>query len=1172
MQSFRIKLVALALGLCIAATAAWADNAPAKPAPAGLPVAEFYAAKMDKPPTIDGNVYPGEWDRAVTISGFITAFEKTLQNVETTVSFGYDANNFYFLFDCPRGGREWRLIKTARQNDDYSYGDSEIEIWVSPPTPITETYQNVINTYPAVFDVRNIPSRGYKGMGWKGTWKIGVKETDDRYVIVASIPVKDFVGIDKAEPNSVWQLLFCRDCPYALSRTFASTGYTQGFDEVPQYPRFHMVDDEAVLQVKAVTSIFSGNYKFPMAVAAPKGAKADIDVELRWQGGTAPADGDKIDKQSFSLQAGERKEFTFEGQASGKGCVGISAKNKTTGLTVYNYVMPYVVDGNMSPTKPARPANAPPVKELDFQAMYGPGTNTLLVKADILDMGHRKDVAKTEMKLVDPATGKVLKTQAMPPFVEWYSNGAMSLDDVKDIKIPTVDMDAEAPLLEHNKEIAQKIAALKEQAKGKKQDANVLIAEAFPGDSGKMKDIPAVEPLALKVIVEAKDASGKILVTQDGNVSLKRYKAAWMDSTAGISDKVVPPWTPMTWADGTFGVWNRKVSVDGLGLAKKVDNGGTDQIAKMHYVAVVDGKPVEIVPSAPKMTKQTEAAIQLQGEGAGGGLKLSADTTAEFDGFVLTHLTIAPQGAAKVDGLYLEVVMPESEATHFCSTAGGWSAVNDETPAYWSSASTASGMLLSNFVPYVWLTNSDRAFIWFADSDKGWFTDDTKTKPTIELIRKDGTVTLRVHFIEVPTELKAATNLTWGYQTFPSRPLPAGWRTITCTNPTKDFPDAVNTYFWWDKYAVIAWDYYRAPYPTSFQASKIEQDAMFAKNPKHRGCAGSIAHSIGFFATYEGARFPEYVVDWGGTPGVNSSGDVTNCKGSVNFRLYNYERWVREGGLHGLYVDENYLPTENNFLTGNAYYRPDGQLERAYSYIGLRDLYKRYKIMCYQNNAPAPNLWQHITGGAAYYAWFGDMFFEGENVEPTNEQYDYIEVLPAVRMRAIGSSVCAGGTMTMMCQSDRHRTPFATKHTHQFVGWVLAHDVMPEQRSEFWPIAEEAHLYEANVEFLPYWKKGPITTATPDCIVSTHKAGKRAVLWIVNTAREDRTVDVAIDFAKLGFDPAKTKAHPAKTWLVNPRVTPPNPDPDPESVTLTPKGFSVQVLKRDYVAVHLVEE
>ena len=138
-------------------------------------------------------------------------------------------------------------------------------------------------------------------------------------------------------------------------------------------------------------------------------------------------------------------------------------------------------------------------------------------------------------------------------------------------------------------------------------------------------------------------------------------------------------------------------------------------------------------------------------------------------------------------------------------------------------------------------------------------------------------------------------------------------------------------------------------------------------------------------------------------------------------------------------------------------------------------------------------------------------FFEGENVEPTDLNFDYIEVLPADRMRAIGISKCNGGVMTMMCQSDRHRTPWYVKHNHQFIGWVMAHDILPEQLPLYQKLVEVGHLYADKVTFLPYWKKGPIFTKQEDCLVSTHIADGRALLWVVNKGRQDANVKVSVD-------------------------------------------------------------
>ena len=1106
-----------------------------------IPLGEFHARRLLKPPTIDGRIGPGEWDQALTSSGMITCFSHQMLEADTTFSLGFDNERFYFLAACTRGNNEWKLWKSARENDAYNFGDPSIEIWVSPPAIVPETYQNILNTYPAVMDVRNIPSRGYSAMGWSGRWKLGVTEKPDRYVIEASIPIKDF-GFDGVKDGDVWRFLLCRTSPGSKPRAQASWSVTQGFGEIVQHPKVHLMDDSALLQLYSTISIFTGKFDFPLAVVAPRGKAEKIHVKMRIQKQVTAAADDEVLSRTFDLKAGERKTFRLTGNVTARksGVFAITAAT-AGGTEVFRQTFPFNVNGFVH-KPPVKPKWAREAKELDVKAMYGPENNVLLVKADIIDLPAREKVASAVMRVLDPTSKKVLQEQKMPAFRHGYADGHVFL---KGLQPPLYD--------ERNIEQA------------KAYNANLPAENRQRAKQGKAplkpKPLPIPKPRGVLVEVSVADAGGKVLKSASQEVGLLRYRLNWMNNRVGLTDRVLPPWTPVTYGQGTVGVWNRRMKLNGLGLLEAISHGrATGQVERMRIVASVGGRTVAIEPSAPVLERQVDNAVTITGTGEGAGLKLSASTRVEFDGFVLSDLTIAPAGAgkaAKIDKLTLEIVLPESEATHFCTTAGGWAAVHDATPKYWSSRQTASGLLIGDFVPYIWLTNSDRAFAWFADNDKGWITDDDKSLPTQEIIRKNGKVTLRVHFIEMPTELKAPTTLTYGYQTFPSRPLPKGWRSIICDGRrSAHLPSGRYTYFWHDGDWAVLWPYYCSPYPWSM-AKSAGTFSRFPRKTTHRPMVGSIAHSVARYRDYEGNEFHGYVVDWGANPGDPSNGNCTQSRGPNDFRVWHYQRWVREGGFRGLYIDENYLGLETNFLTGGAYLRDDGRLQRGYSYLGLREYYKRMKVMFHQNLVPAPNLWMHISSGSAYYAWLGDVFFEGENVEPTNLEYDYLEVLPAARMRAIGSAKCAGGVMTMMCQSLRHATVFERKHTHQFVGWVMAHDVLPEQVRFYEIIAQEARLYEDDVEFLGYWKPDcPARTATPKCLVSVHKTPGRALLWIVNTARKDHAVDVAIDFAKLGLDPSKTVALNAETG---------------ERIALRNDGLRAAVLKRDFVAVHLVQ-
>jgi len=1118
-----------------------------------LAIGEFTARKI-APPKIDGKIEPGEWDKAFTTSGLIAPFEHQLHQVETTVALGFDEKSFYFLFHCRRSEAEWYLRKSVRENDGYDFGDPSVEIWVTPPTLVPETYQNIINTYPAVLDQKMIPTRGYVAQGWKGNWTVAKTETDTHYVIEAGIPIKDF-GFETVKNGDVWRFLLCRTAHGVKPRSQASWSITQGFSEIPQHPQVHLTDDEAVVQLFGVTSVFSGNYRFPMAVVAPDKSGAEVTVELRWHKEPVAGQGDKVEKKTLQLKAGERQTIEFAGtvppeamDAKKQGFFTFTATRKD-GTQIFRESFPFIVDGWTPKEKPTRPEKAE-VKELDFRAMYGPESNVMIVRADIIDMADRAKVAAGAIRLLDPAQNKELLSQPMQPFGDWYSNTHFPLDK---LRVPVADWPRIDAAKAENERLEEQNRKLEKEGK-----------KPLP-----LKPVPTPEPLKVLVEVAVKDADGKALKTESREVGLLRHRFEWADNSVGITDEVMPPWTPTTYKGGEVGVWNRSLQLDGLGLLRKATNGGTDQVRKMHLVAVKDGKAVEIAASEPTLLRHVDAEVDLAGTGEGAGLKLSAKTRVEFDGFTLNELTIGPAEAeAKVDGLYLEVVFPEEEADHFCTTAGGWAATHDVTPPYWSSQQTGSGMLIGDFVPYVWLTNSDRAFIWVADNDKGWLTDDDRSRPTQEILRKDGAVTLRVHFIELPSTLKAPTTVKWAYQTFPSRPLPKGWRSIICGNHKDHLPSARNTYFWFESQAdwAVLWPYYSSPYPWSYEKSKRAFDQVPARTD-HRPMVGSIAHAIARYRDYANHWFNDYVVDWGETPGDFSNGNTTQGKGPTDFRVWHYQKWVRDAGFRGVYVDENYLGVDKNFLTGGAYFKDAGQgrpayngpgrLQPGYSYLGERDYFKRLKIMFWQNKVHAPNLWQHISSGAAYHAWFGDIFFEGENVEPTDLKFDYLEVLPAGRMRAIGSARCAGGVMNMMCQSGRHATVYEPKHTHQFVGWIMAHDILPEQVTFYNVIAQEARLYEDKVDFFGYWKRDcPVSARAPDCIASAHRAGKRALVWIVNTARKDQTVDVRVDYDALGLSRRRTVALNAETG---------------EAIELGRRGFSVPVLQRDFAAVHLIE-
>jgi len=1173
----------------------------AQPEESRLPIGRFTIPRLTQAPLLDGHIAEGEWDEALMVSGIMSAFTDQLMNSDTAFAIGRHGDRLYVLARCRRGPREWRLGKQMRFNDQYNWGDPSIEIWVTPPTRIPETYQSVINTYPAVLDNHQIPSRGYHAAGWKGNWTIGVSEDPDQYIIEASIPFADF-GFETIPDGAVWRMLLCRTCHGAKPHPQGSWSVTQAFGEIPQHPPVVFRDDPPVVRVEDLHTILSGRYRIPMTLRAPRSRSTVLVAEFRWHGSRqAGRDDDIVESRTIRLSPTEHQAILWVGMVPERFKKTVNEKVTQDAQTVSRTVerpagyitITVTEEGETEPlfrhsfgyevtgwqwSRPERPANAPDEKPLAVRAQYGPEHHALLILADILNLTNRTDQGVSgRLRVSDPATGNVLLTAPLSPFLEAYSQTLVSLEGI------------DGPLWDHTKDDA--VAAQRKAMMNAHQLAKEAYEQAMKryeqerqrwekmkaqnSDSPPPPPTPPLEPQppvlpelpkgpvprTIAVEVEVSDASGTPRASDRQEVALLRHKFSWQGSDAGLSDRVIPPWIPVRVQGSRVQMWNREYELDGLGVARRIRNGTVSQIRSMRLVATVNGRERVLAGSTPTVIQQAEAWAELAGRAEVDGIRFEARTRVEFDGCLIQDLTYGPADPARpvrLEGLRWEVELPADEATHFCTSAGGWTAVHNVLPPRWTSQQTGSGVLIGDFVPYIWINNGDRAFLWFADSDRGWVTEPDRAIPTQEIVRTNDRVVLTVRLVELPIELTAARTLRQGWMVFPSRPLPPGFRSIICATSRADYPGARATHFWFEGDWAVLWPYYCSPFPWNMEKSKkMFDEVMQRSGPTHHPCVGSIAHSIGRYQDYEGRTFPEFAVDWGDEPGSTANGDITQSSGPIDFRVHHYRRWVREAGFRGLYVDENYLSYDRNPLSGGAYVRPDGRIQAGYSYLGLREYYKRMMTMFHQEGVPRPNIWLHTTGGAAFHAWLGDIFMEGENVEPTDEEWDYLEVLPAGRMIAIGSPACNSALTIMMCQAQRHSTALAAKHVHQFMGWILAHDIMPEQVRWFGPMAQVARFHAEDVTFTGYWKAdAPARALTEGALVSVHRSPARAVCWVVNTTREDRVVSVALDWKRLGLDPRATRAWNVETGT---------------AIPLSRTGFEVETLKRDFVGVLLVQ-
>ncbi len=1052
-----------------------------------LPLPRMSVPATEKPPKLDGILSPGEWDRSSACTGFVTAFEGKLAKIQSTAWLTYDSQYLYVAFRNVRGPALSFISARARRNDDDAIVyDPANEVWFSPPGTPQVTYQSMFNVFPAVQDTKFIPSLGYSSRAWSGKWEVASHQDRESWTVEARAPISAF-GLEHIADGTIWGSLFTTDV-IAEPDKFRAWAPGGAFADVPRHGVIEFSGHGPAFQLLKIDSVFSGKPAIEAAVVGPAQGSANIRVTSRFGPGIAPGPGDVVQSKDVSVAAGSTQKVQFSadlvGAALRSGYAEITASAGSNIL--YHQVFPFVADGS-SYTPPAVIATTPYDQPFGLTASYAPLSKALIVNIDRHYMPSPGSVAGGRVELVEAATGRAVAQSAVGEFNRDYSEFSV---DLKKVPVP-VETDA---------------------------DWESLHVRQPLGGVNRMPSPTALNSSAayqLKAVLT--DKAGAVIASAAVPVKLQGLEFPWLPNNIGISDRTIAPWTPIRVAGSAVSLWNKTYSMTGAGTASHIVNSGLPQLSgPMVLEAVIDGHRTTLSSGDPNPVHLTEASVELKGEAHAPNLTVNTDTTIEFDGFVSNSMTVQPT-RANVSALSLVVTMPAAEGAFFVTTSGGWSSYFGDTPAKWDSRESSLPAISGNFVPYVFLTDSERGFSVFADNEKGWRLD--PSQPTQELTRRDGLVTLRIHFITKSGPIEQPLSIHYGWMVTPQKPQPAGWRGYLIENK-KYFPQSTPV-FWNEADWNVAWPYYSSPFPHSYDKSRTLLNATTTHGVV--GCVGNIAHAIARYSDYRGRSFAAFASDWASIPGNISNGDVARSRGPNDFDLYHFDRWSKLSGLGCIYFDENYLAEDWNYLTGGAYRLPNGQVQPGYDYLGLREYNKRLRYMFHDNGKPAPNLWEHTTGGQAVYAWMPDVSMDGENVEPTDLVNDYIEILPSSRLRSIGMGRNLGSAPFIMCQANRHGKGEVSKAlVHQFVGWTLAHDVLPEGVGFWPPLAAELELWRDDVRFVPWWVKGSgLESATAGILASAHVRPGSAVIWVVNTNREDKSASLRIDAKRLGLDPGQ---------------------------------------------------
>jgi hypothetical protein len=149
----------------------------------------------------------------------------------------------------------------------------------------------------------------------------------------------------------------------------------------------------------------------------------------------------------------------------------------------------------------------------------------------------------------------------------------------------------------------------------------------------------------------------------------RQARLRWLDSTIGLDDEVVAPYTPLTVRGRTVQCLGRQVRFAPTGLPESITSNGFEILARpMALVAeACDSAAVEAAELRTgelKVTKQGPGAVICESESACGSLSIASWSKMEADGYLNYRVRVRAQKAMAVGDIRLEIPIRREIATY----------------------------------------------------------------------------------------------------------------------------------------------------------------------------------------------------------------------------------------------------------------------------------------------------------------------------------------------------------------------------------------------------------------------------------------------------------------------------------------------------------------------------
>lgn len=602
----------------------------------------------------------------------------------------------------------------------------------------------------------------------------------------------------------------------------------------------------------------------------------------------------------------------------------------------------------------------------------------------------------------------------------------------------------------------------------------------------------------------------------------------WEHNRIGITDKVPPPWTPMTLTGKMVGCWGRTYDYAASLFPRQVTAKGADILAgPITLVARIDGKEITLQKADQQSATRAPNQVDFDARTMSGNLTARVTSHVEFDGCIKLTVTLTAKGKpVELRGLELRIPVKPERALYY-----HWFEATRDPRLTNAGALPAAG-LKAHFKPFLWLGDDDRGLCWFSESPKGWQVNDKDS--TLRVERQQGQTLMRIRMMDRPWTLSGEWQTVFGLMATPSRPTPPGWRNwlipLNQTNPWSTWAPGFNnlsgtddpgTLMPKDPAAMKRWveDVQKngeaTPYyPTQEPCKAIPYNQVVFWSGKYRD--GMPAPEIKLFG-------PE----WSNVtrpPGPRQEPDeqiplkeyywVCPNSSFSQYYIYKLNQLMDQVPIDGIYIDGSWWFCSNK-QHGCGYADDQGNWQMQYNIWSFRELFKRMYCL-FNEKRQNPVLHFHTSCWLALPSLsFCHMMLDGEQYHDAGQKVEdhFMDVVPLDKWRAEHSAHF--GPAPFILPDIPGQWAQAQAPTRELLMLTNLHDVgiFPgnfNTRLMMRNYQARRMFGIADCEFKGYWKTDWVTCTTSDGHVSVYRQpdGSRCLLVVGNASKEDNTLAV----------------------------------------------------------------